>query len=44
MDSPTQRWQCVNGCNTFECLGTPTYCPFCGTAEVYATNTDSDSQ
>lgn len=40
MDSPTRRWQCINGCNTFETVGIPTFCPFCGSREAYPASDD----
>lgn len=34
-DQLERRWGCINSCNTYECIGIPSYCPYCGTREVY---------
>lgn len=38
MESPTRRYRCINKCNVFETLGVPTFCPYCGSREVYPTD------
>lgn len=38
----TTRWQCINSCNIFECLGIPTFCPHCGSRELYPTDDDME--
>lgn len=31
-------FQCVNGCNVFQTIGLPSFCPFCGSREVFETD------
>lgn len=33
-------WTCPNKCNVFEVLGVPSFCPHCGTKEVYPSDED----
>jgi len=30
-----KSWQCINECTVFETVGEPTYCPHCGSRELF---------
>lgn len=43
MDRLETRWSCTEDCNTFQVIGTPSNCPFCGTTNIHPVDDDVES-